>query len=133
LREREDEFRQHNVRIFVVTFESEKRVNDYQRKEHVPYPVLRDPRREAYRRFGLERRAAHRVYRPATIRYYIKRFFQGRMPERVKADPYQLGGDVLLDADGSVLWMYRSSEPADRPSVDDILKEIAKKASESGV
>lgn len=103
-------------------------MREFQRKEPLPFPILRDPRRNGYRFFGIERRPIHRVYRPATIWYYIKRFFQGQMPEWVKADPYQLGGDVLLDGVGSVLWVYRSSEPADRPSVDDILMEIDESA-----
>jgi hypothetical protein len=122
--EQEDEFQRRRVQIFAVTFESRRRTREYQRKERLPFPLLRDPRRTAYERFGIERRSGFGILQPATIVYYIKRFLQGQMPARVKADPYQLGGDVLIDVDGIVLWVYRSSQPADRPSVDAILREI---------
>lgn len=99
-------------------------MREYQEKERLPFPILRDPRREGYKRFGIERRSARTIWSLGTIWYYIKRALQGKLPGKVTADPYQLGGDVVLDADGSVLWAYRSQNPADRPSVDEILKQM---------
>lgn len=124
MREREAELDRRGVRIFAVTFEPVTRMREYQEKERLPFPILRDPRRDGYKCFGIERKNARTIWSPGTVWYYIKRAFQGRLPEKVKADLYQLGGDVLLDADGSVLWVYRSQNPADRPSVDEILKHI---------
>jgi phosphoribosyl-AMP cyclohydrolase len=124
LREREDEFQQRGVRIFAVSFESATRTSEYQQKQRLPFPVLRDPRRAAYLLFGIERRAVHKIYRPSTIWYYVRSALRGEFPGRTTGDMFQLGGNVLLDCDGSTLWVYRSSQPADRPSVDAILKEI---------
>jgi hypothetical protein len=128
LREREDEFQRRGVRIFAVSFESAARTGDYQQKERLPFPLLRDPRRAAYRQFGIERRPAS-IYRPSTVWYYVRSALRGQFPGRAQADPFQLGGDVLLDCEGSTLWVYQSSQPADRPSVDAILKEIDRHAS----
>ena len=124
MREREDEFQQRGVRIFAVSFESATRTGEYQQKQRLPFPILRDPRRAAYLLFGIERRAVHKIYRPSTIWYYVRSAIRGEFPGRTKGDMFQLGGNVLLDRDGSTLWVYQSSQPADRPSVDAIFKEI---------
>jgi hypothetical protein len=124
LRERQTEFDRRGVRVFAVTFESETRVREYQEKGRLPFPVLRDPRREGYKRFGIERQGTRKIYSPGTIWYYLKSVLKGRKLEFAQSDYYQLGGDVLLDADGSVFWVYQSQNPADRPSVDEILKHM---------
>ncbi|CAN5636941.1 MAG: redoxin domain-containing protein [Chloroflexia bacterium] len=124
MRERQAEFDRRGVRIISVTFESETRIREYHEQGRLPFTTLRDPRRAGYKRFGIERQSARKIYSPGTIWYYIKRFLQGEMPSAAHGDLYQLGGDVLLDSDGSALWVYQSQNPADRPSVDDVLREI---------
>ncbi len=125
MREREAELAACGVRVFAVTFEPARRVREYRARESAPYPILRDPERVAYRAFGLQRREhAACIWRPKTIWYYVKNALRGRLPHVARADYYQLGGDVLLSPSGAVCWVYRSAEPADRPSVDLILKEV---------
>ena len=41
------------------------------------------------------------------------------MPEG--EDALQLGGDFLVDRDGGILWAYRSVDPTDRPTVEQLL------------
>jgi len=112
------------VRVFAVTFEPAERVREYRERELVPYPILRDPGRAGYRLFGIERRGIGSVWRPRTIWYYVKSALHGQLRGSGGADIYQLGGDVLLSASGAVCWVYRSREPADRPSVETILREV---------
>lgn len=128
MREEQEHFARRGVRVFTVTFEPEPRVQEYAEDGRLPFPALRDPRREGYRHFGIERASARNIYSPGTIWYYVRRFLQGRMPALDSGDYYQLGGDVLLGSDGETLWVYRSQNPADRPSVEDILREIDRHA-----
>ena len=124
MREREAELTARGVRIFVVTFEPARQVRAYRSQESIAFPILRDPQREAYRAFGLDRRGPASIWRPRTIWFYGSRLLRGRLPGRSRADIYQLGGDVILTSSGAVCWVYRSTEPADRPDVDTILKEL---------
>ncbi|MDQ3548436.1 MAG: AhpC/TSA family protein [Chloroflexota bacterium] len=124
MREEEAELTARGVRVFAVTFESAARVRDYRQREAAPYPILRDPKRAAYRAFGIERRGAASIWRPRTIWYYVKSALRGRWAGSDGADIYQLGGDVLLGPSGAVCWVYRSREPADRAGIDTIVKEI---------
>lgn len=128
MRERQDQLDALNTRLLAVTFEPEDRVREYRQRERIDVPLLRDPRREAYRAFGIQRASLPGVLAPRTIWYYITRILRGRLPRFARTDWYQLGGDVLLNAHGEVIWVYRSREPADRPSVTTILKEIRTRA-----
>ena len=39
-------------------------------------------------------------------------------------DPYQLGGDFIIDRSGMVIMAHPSTNPVDRPSVDKILTTL---------
>lgn len=127
MRERRAEFETFNTRLLAVTFEPEWRVHEYRQREHIDVPMLRDPRREAYRTFGIQRATLPGVFAPRTIWYYITQIGRGRLPRFARADWYQLGGDVLVDEAGEAVWVYRSREPADRPSMNTVLNEIRKR------
>ena len=116
------------VQIFTVTFESEARVRELQARALLPYPVLRDPRRVAYRMFGLERRGPTTVWNIPTLWFYLRRLLRGQPPPRIRADPFQLGGDVILSADGRRGWAYASRDPVDRPSADGVVALAARAA-----
>lgn len=123
MRERQDELEPYDVQIFAVTFESASRASEYQHDNPLPFPLLLDSGRSAYRRFGLGRKPATTVWGPKTLWYYAVRLLQGQTPEDSRgSDTYQLGGDVLLRADMSGGWIFRSKSPVDRPQVDAILR-----------
>jgi len=121
LRERQPELDALGVRVFAVTFESEARVREFQARAPLPFPVLRDPCRVAYRAFGLERRGPTTVWNIPTLWFYLRRLLRGQPPPRIRADPFQLGGDVILSADGRRGWAYASRDPVDRPSADGVV------------
>jgi hypothetical protein len=113
------------VAIYAVTFESRAYVERFQADNPLPFPVLRDPARSTYRAFGLNRRPATTVWGPRTLWYYARKLLHGELPaSSAHTDPYQTGGDVILRADQSGGWIYRSRHPADRPSVQSIAEML---------
>jgi hypothetical protein len=121
LREQQDELDRLGARVVAVSFESRARMRDFQRREPLPFPLLRDPRRAAYRAFGFERRSLATVWGPRTLWYYVRRLLQGQRLPLTRGDPYQLGGDVVVRAGHRAGWRYPSAHPADRPRVASIM------------
>ncbi|HUG17273.1 MAG TPA: peroxiredoxin-like family protein [Thermomicrobiales bacterium] len=122
LRERQPELDTLGVRVFVVAFESAASVRRYRARHDIPWPVLRDPRRDAYRAFGMERNPVRALVSPKTIWHYLRQAMRGRLPRLTASDYAQLGGDVLLSATGERCWVHVSREPADRASIDQIVR-----------
>ena len=43
------------------------------------------------------------------------------LQETEPGDAFQVGGDVVVDSSGCVIYIFRSQKPPERPSVDDII------------
>ncbi len=104
-----------------VSFESRDRLFQMSRQMRLPFPVLSDPEKDAYRAFGLSSGKLRRIFGPGTIWAYAKLLAAGQMYHFRRSDFLQLGGDFVIDAAGFVRYEYRSGAPHDRPLVDQII------------
>lgn len=59
----------------------------------VPYPVVVDDARNAYRSYGLRRGSLREVWSPGAVLSYARGLATGERLERPGRDPRQLGGD----------------------------------------
>ena len=124
LREYEQELDRLGAVVLGVSFEDPSVIARFAERESLPYPILSDPERRAYRAFGLERGGAAQVWSPNALRTYARGLLRGRLPRLPRADIAQLGGDFVLDARGRVAYEYRSEESADRPAIDSLLDAV---------
>jgi len=110
------------VGVVVIAFAQPNSLVAYQHRQRLDHVLLlSDPERRAYAAFGLGRGSVLRVWLdPRVWARYLQLMIRGRRPERAHEDTLQLGGDMLIDADGRIGWIYRSRGPEDRPSVTDI-------------
>lgn len=108
-------------RVIGVAFAPPASVAMFERGLGLDVPILCDPERVAYHVFGFGRVAWWlAILRPGYWIRLARALRRGRRFSRVREDPGQLGGDVVLDAEGRLRWVYRSRWPADRPSVADV-------------
>ncbi len=111
--------------VYAVTFEAREHATEYLSQQALPFPLLLDPQRVAYRAFGLSHGSTATVWGLGTLWYYGRGLLRGRLPDSSRGrDRHQLGGDVLLRAGGAGGWVYRSDSPIDRPAVDALLRKI---------
>ena len=131
LRRLAPEFQQRKTRILLICFAQERWARAFLEETGSPFPLLMDPERESYRAFGLKSSVARTYFSPATIWYYAKAILKGRkIHPKPRGNPHQMGGDFLIDCDGSLLLAHPSREPADRPSVEAILEKMGKESGE---
>jgi hypothetical protein len=109
------------VQVLVVTFEPEAAARAYLAETALPWPLLVDASRGLYRAYAMGRGRVRDVWSWATIRTYLRLLRQGARLRPPAADPYQLGGDVLIDPAGRVRLHHVGTGPADRPSVASLL------------
>ncbi len=118
---REEEFEALNTAVFLVGFENEDRTRAWLSRHGLHFPFLLDPEREVFRAYELES-SFWRAFHPRNLWSYAVRFLRtGALPEIFRADPNQLGGDFLVDAEGVLRLAHYSQDPTDRPSVDALL------------
>lgn len=108
----------------VVCFSAPDFVAAYQREQLHPMTVLVDGDRASYGAYGFGRGAVRRVWGWRTWRAYVRLLRAGRRFRRPTEDTLQLGGDVVVDRAGRVSYVFRSSDPDDRPSVDELLEAV---------
>jgi hypothetical protein len=110
------------LRVVVVAFAPPQSLAGYQRGQGLgDVLVLSDPGRLAYEAFGFGRGSFARVWLdPRVWRSYARLIRGGRRLEPAHEDTRQLAGDVLVDADARIRWIYRGQGPEDRPSIETI-------------
>lgn len=62
-----------------------------------------------------------RLWSLKTVWSYVQLMRAGRKWRGIQGDSDQLGGDLIMDAEGIIRLAYRSQDPTDRPSVEVIL------------
>src|SRR5436190_10740049 len=115
-----DFLRERRVKVLVVAFTAPAQIAAFLAKHPLPFPIVSDPGREAYRAFGLKRTNVFAFFKPRVLRKFLRQILHGgRVQRPVDKDVLQLGGDFLFDADGELAWSWRSQDATDRPTPAD--------------
>jgi len=89
----------------------------------VPFPLYADPSRRSYRAAGL-RRSWVRVLDPRVFLSARKARRTGARQVGIQGDPWQLGGVLVFDASGRLVWRQQSRFPGDHAAPADILQAL---------
>lgn len=116
------------AQVLVVTFATPQALAIFLADYPMPFPVVSDPERRAYRAFGLERTSWWTIFRPDVVLRYLRLIRKGWSPRRPGEgdDLLQLGGDFVLDAQGEILYAHRSADPTDRPTMETLFAALSK-------
>ncbi len=117
----------------MVSFAEPATLELYTRASPYPFEFYGDHEREAYAAFGFCRGSIARVWLdPRVWMASARGVSRGGHTGLPSEDTLQLGGDVLVDAEGIVTWVYPSDGPDDRPDVDEILAGAVARANGNG-
>jgi hypothetical protein len=125
VRQHYDAIRQLGGEVLAVSFTEPRRLTPYLEKHPLPFPVVADPSRAAYRAFALGSTSWRTFFRGGVLGRYLRLIGRGWLPRASAGeDVLQLGGDFVLDREGGVVLAYRSAEPTDRPAVPVLLEAL---------
>ena len=122
MRDKEDELHRLKVKVAVVTFENDFLARCYVEDTALAWPILIDSNREMYKDYGMLAASFWDIWGVKTWQVYFKELLKGNKPKKSDGDIYQRGGDVLIGPNGIVLLHHIGEGPADRPSVEEILR-----------
>jgi len=121
--QRADEIQALNTRVLIITFGTLPAAHAWMSETCSTFNVLLDPERVAYRAYELER-SYTRSWGLKPMLRYAQLLTNGRKWRGIQGDSAQLGGDFIVDSNGINRFAYRSHDPTDRPSAEDLISYL---------
>lgn len=111
------------ARVVVITFADAPKAARALQAWLSVFDVWVDPKREAYRAWGLGSRRLC-LLNLGTVRLYARSLLRGKRWRPLQWDLTQLGGDAVLDADGVVRLWHAGRTPDDRPPIGELIRAV---------
>lgn len=95
----------------------------------LPFPLLLDQTREAYARWGMGRTGLTGAMLSPSLNFrYLKLIAKGERFLGFAPDMFQLGGDFLVDKQGTLVFAHRMRNNGDRADTGMLLDRLARAA-----
>jgi peroxiredoxin len=123
LRDAYAEFQRRGAAIVAVTFADSHGAAQLTRAQRLPFPVLADPSRHAYRVFGMLEGSLADALGPDVLLRQLAQALRGNIPyiNPVHATITQLGGTVIVDRAGVVQFAHVATPIYNYPAVEQYL------------
>ena len=130
IRDQYQSFKDINATVVAITFSSPVEALKLSQELKLPFPLVSDSEKEAYKIFELGAARLKDFLSPKVLWKFMGRILTGWLPSLgySKEDLFQLGGDFLVDAKGEVVYVFKSLSPADRPTIQFLLDQLQKAA-----
>ncbi len=92
----------------------------------VPFPMLADEKRDAYKAYTLPRGSYVQIMGPQLLGRAFQALRSGASFGRPIGDPKQLQGTFVIERGGSVRFAHRGKDSSDNPSNAQLLSVIEK-------
>lgn len=111
------------ARLVVVTPQSADRAAAWREEMSLGAALLiTDPERTLYEALGARRPMPLWVLRPRVAAVGMRALLAGERPSVTKgADTLQLGADVVIDGEGQIAFLHRTSDAADRTPPEELV------------
>jgi peroxiredoxin len=126
LRDDRERFEEAGASIVLIGQGGAKGAAKFCAEKEVPFTCLADPRKEAYRAFGLKRGSPREFTGPQMLGRYVKANLrrETRQGSIVGHDVRQMPGTFVVDTGGVVRFAHRNRDSADNPSNQAILSVL---------
>lgn len=123
MRDHHEELTASGARVIAVGMGWPEMAAHFKREFDIPFTLLVDHDRETYQALGLARANPWNVYGPPVWIEGIRSILNhgNKIP---KQDPFQLGGAVVAEKGGEILFVYRSKASSDVPPVDRLISTV---------
>jgi alkyl hydroperoxide reductase subunit AhpC len=116
----QEELKRLKATVLIVSFSTSKPARVWLEETCPSFTMLVDPERKVYRAYGLKS-SWLRTWNLIAGWDYLRLLLSGQRVRGIEADPYQLGGDFIVDSNGFLRLAYRSQVATDFPPIADLL------------
>jgi peroxiredoxin len=125
LRNHQAGFRAAGARLVLVGMGTVEEASAFRAELAIEFPLLVDTERTSYAAAGLKRGSFMDVMGPGAWARGALLLIRGRGIRRVRQNPAQMGGALVVGAGGRVLYLHRGATSADLASPSDLLEALA--------
>ena len=90
----------------------------------VPFPLIVDHDKKTYKALEMRHGNLWEVAGPQNWPRFFKGFVTGHGVAPAKQDPMQMGGVVVVEPGGKIVYAHRASAAMDNPPLEDVLAAI---------
>jgi len=128
--EEKDKIKKMDVAVVLVTYDEPALLNEKMMHAlEIPFPLLFDPTKETYRRWGLGRtNLMGAMLSPSLNVRYVKLLLKGERFLGFAPDMFQLGADFVVDGRGRIAFAHAMTNNGDRATVEQIMDELRRLA-----
>ena len=112
------------ARLVLIGQATPKHAAHYKRRFAPDLEILADEKRESYKAMGFPRAGATQLIGPKSLAKGLARGASGVGVGRVIGDVQQLGGTVVVQPGGEIVWTYYMRDASDTPNVDELVEAL---------
>ena len=124
MRRSKKSFEKAGAQVVLVGMGTQSESAEFAAKFKVPYPMVADPEKKLYRKFGLKQMSAIGFFSPGLALKGITALAGGHGIGIPRGDVRQLPGVFIIDTAGQVVFSHFSNDPADHPDSKTILAAL---------
>lgn len=121
LRDRAEALDRAGLSVVVITPDRPSRARKFADDYNVPFPVLTDPQRNAYRAYGLMDGSFGQLVNPRIVARGAKATMNGIFLSRPTSSPRQLPGTAIVGPDGQLRHLHHARDAADHLTSDQLI------------
>lgn len=122
LHDKRAEIAQRGGQVVVITLSQPRWATMWIDDLEVNFPLLFDQNKELYARYGFHHSFRNVWGSPRVALLYVWYVIKEGRWRGFLGDTFQMGGDVILDAQGVIRYLRRSMDPTDRPPVSALIE-----------
>ena len=124
MRDRYEDVRSKSAELIAIGMGWPAAAADFRERERIPFPLIVDHTKESYRALGMKRGGWADVVGPRVLWRSAKSVLGGNKQGRARQDPLQLGGAVVVNAGGEVLYVHRSKNSSDNVPAEELIAAL---------
>jgi peroxiredoxin len=124
LRDRYEEFTARGAKLVAIGMGEIAQAAHFKQDRDIPFPLLVDKTRQSYRALGMKVGTFLEVSGPRRWLPGMKSLITGHGGALPKQNMYQIGGVLVIDKGGEIIYEHRGKTAEDNPPVDDVLRAL---------